>query len=691
MSKVRTNSVQNIIGVILQNIPSDAAVTKIEYEGPMIAIYTKNPRYLLENNAIISGIVKSIKKRIVVRTDESIRKSEEDARKIIMRTIPKDVGIVGTFFDTALGEVTVEVKKPWILTQVEEGDEEEVAVEDRDEVASESISADVGVGSSSSSSSVGSSGSQTQAHIQKQRQIQALIIDLIDSTGWKVRIRKASHIPSESMKQVNYAKKLFANERYRLLRSVGESIFRPRLLEDTEATLMTLGGFSEVGRSCMLLMTRESKILLDCGINPGASDPVNAFPRLDIIGFDLEEIDAVVISHAHLDHTGFLPLLFKHGYRGPVYCTDPTLPLMTLIQMDMIKVAAGEGELPLYTERDVREVIKHTITLPYKTVTDIAPDIKLVFSNAGHILGSATVHLHIGNGDHNIVYTGDLKYGRSQLFDSASWNYPRVETLIIESTYGAKEDIMPSREEVESNFVSSINKVLMEGGKVLIPVPAVGRAQEILMVIDHHMKAKNMVEAPVFIEGMISEASAIHVAHPEYLTRELRQRILEVDDNPFTSEYFTMVEHPSQREEALREGPAIIMATSGMLEGGPVIEYFKSIAKDHKNKILFVSYQVNGTLGRRVLDGSRQVSLMGRDGKIEVVDIMAQVEKIEGFSGHSDYNQLMAYVNKLKPKLRRVIVNHGERRKVENLAGSIYRIFKVPAAAPMVREAIRLY
>jgi predicted metal-dependent RNase len=124
MSKVKTNGVQEVIAVILQNIPSDAAVTKIEYEGPMIAIYTKNPRYLLENNVIISNIVKTIKKRIVVRTDESIRKSEEDARKIIMQLIPKDVGIVGTFFDTALGEVIIDVKKPWMLTQVDETKDE---------------------------------------------------------------------------------------------------------------------------------------------------------------------------------------------------------------------------------------------------------------------------------------------------------------------------------------------------------------------------------------------------------------------------------------------------------------------------------------------------------------------------------------------------------------------------------------
>ncbi len=666
-SRVKSNGVQEVITVILQNIPSDAAVTKIEYEGPMIAIYTRNPRYLLENNTIISNIVKTIKKRIVIRTDESIRKSEEEARKIIVSMIPKDVGIVGTFFDTTLGEVTVDVKKPWMLTQIDEMKDDT----DREEDYEEPIAHNV--------------------QVQKQMQMQTLLTELVSSTGWKIRIKKAPHVPSESINHVNYTKKIFANERYRLLRSFGESIFRPRLMEDSEVTLVTLGGFSEVGRSSMLLVTKESKILLDAGINPGASSSINAMPRLDWIGFDLDEIDAVVISHAHLDHTGFLPVLFKYGYKGPVYCTEPTLPLMTLIQMDMLKVASVEGELPLYTERDIKDVIKHTVTLPYKTVTDIAPDIKLVFSNAGHILGSATVHLHIGNGDHNVVYTGDLKYGKSQLFESASWNYPRVETLIIESTYGAKEDIMPSREEVESNFVRSINDILKGGGKVLIPVPAVGRAQEILMVIDHHMKNGNLVEAPVFIEGMISEASAIHVSYPEYLARELRQRIMEVDDNPFTSEYFTIVENTSTREEALRDGPAIIMATSGMLEGGPVIEYFRSIAKDGRNKILFVSYQVNGTLGRRVLDGARQVSLINKEGKIEFIDIHAQVEKIEGFSGHSDYNQLMAYVNKLRPKLKRVMVNHGERKKVENLASSIARILKIQALAPTVREAIRLY
>jgi hypothetical protein len=410
------------------------------------------------------------------------------------------------------------------------------------------------------------------------------------------------------------------------------------------------------------------------------------------VNITLDDLDAVVIGHAHLDHTGFLPVLCKYGYKGPIYCTEPTLPMMNLIQLDAIKVASAQGRTPMYADRDVKQIMKQAITIPYGTVTDISPDIKLVLANAGHILGSALCHFHIGNGDHNFVYSGDIKFAKSILFESASWNFPRVETLLIESTYGAKEDIQASRQEVESSFLKSVNSILKDGGKVLIPIPAVGRAQEIMMVIDQYMKSGEMVEAPVFYEGMIAEASAIHEAYPEYLARELKQRILETDDNPFDSEYFTNVEHPDAREEPLREGtPCIIIATSGMLEGGPVLEYFKNIAPDKKNKILFVSYQVNGTLGRRVLEGAKQVSLIGREGKVEVVTIECGIERLDGFSGHSDYNQLISFVHKLRPKLRRVLVNHGERRKSENLSMSIRRMLRIPTHYPQIQEAIKLF
>ena len=629
------------MATILTSIPKDANVTKIDYEGPRIALYTDKPRFLMENNEIISNLVNQIKKRIVIRTDEKIRKSEEDARKILDSLVPKEAGLEATFFDTATGEVSIEVKRPWLCQRnAQEFDHTEVT----------------------------------------------------EQTGWRLRIRKSTTKPSNTIKSINYQLKISSAERAKQLKSIGEEIFRPRLAQKSEVSLLTLGGFGQVGRSCMLLTTPDSKVLIDCGINPGARTPLEAFPRLDWANISLDELDAIVIGHAHLDHTGFLPVLTKYGYKGPIYCTEPTLPMMNLIQLDAIKVAGAQGRTPMYAERDVHQIMKQTIGLSYGTVTDISPDIKLVLANAGHILGSASCHFHIGNGDHNFVYSGDIKYGKSMLLESADTRFPRVETLLIESTYGAKEDIQPTREEVESAFIKSVNEILKGGGKVLIPIPAVGRAQELMMVIDKYMKSGQLTESPVFMEGMIQEATAIHEAHPEYLERTLKQKILETDDNPFDSEYFTNIEHSDGRDEPLREdSPCIVIATSGMLEGGPVLEYFRNFAPNPKNKILFVSYQVNGTLGRRVMDGAKQVTIMGRDGRVEVVTINAGTEKLEGFSGHSDYNQLMSYVQRLRPKLRRVLVNHGERRKSQNLSSAINRMYRVTTHYPQVQEAIKLF
>ena len=627
------------MSAILNSIPAEAQITRIEYEGPRIALYTRNPAFLHKNSYVISEIVNSLKKRVVTRTEKSIRKPESEARQTLERLFPPEAGVSNYFFDDALGEITVEAETPKALSQ--------------------EAGFDLGAA--------------------------------MDQTGWKIKVRKAPHIKSTAIQNVYYALKAGSEAREKFLKELGEAIFRPRMAAEEHVTIKTLGAFQEVGRSCVLVETAESKIMLDCGIRPGARNTWDAFPRLDWADIAPNDIDAIVISHAHLDHQGFLPAMYKYGYDGPVYCTEPTLPLMTMLQSDFVKIAQIEGGRLIYDQKDIREVIQHAITLPYGMVTDISPDIKLVFYIAGHILGAATVHLHIGEGAHNIVYTGDYKYGRTALFDSATWNYPRVETLITESTYGAKEDIMPVREEVEMNFVNAINETLRQGGKVLIPIPAVGMAQEILIFLDQYKRNKLLVEAPVFTEGMISEATAIHVSYSDYLSRELRAKILDEGVNPFKSEYFTEVEHPTDREEAYREGPAVIMATSGMLEGGPVLDYFEHLAPSEKNKILFVSYQVQGSIGRRVLDGGSQASLMDQGGKIKIVDVRAKVQKVDGFSGHSDYNQIIRFVGKVRPKLQLVLVNHGEKRKTENLAYSIQRIYRIPAIHPAVQEAIRVY
>ncbi|MGI0091141.1 MAG: MBL fold metallo-hydrolase, partial [Nitrososphaerales archaeon] len=411
-------SAQSVTSVILNHIPAEAEITRVEYEGPRIALYSKNPKFLQQNSYIVSDVVNMVKRRVVVRTDKSIRKDEQEAQEIIMQSVSAESGVDKIFFDAAIGEATLEARKPLQLTP-EKGFNP---------------------------------------------------IEITDKTGWKIRVRKLPHIPCQSIQNVNFVLAQSATERARFFRDVGENIFRPRLSQEAEVSIMTLGAFEEVGRSSIIVSTSESKLLLDCGIHPGSKNAWDAFPRLDWANIELDELDAVIISHAHLDHTGFLPALYKYGYDGPVYCTEPTLPLMTLLQGDMVKIGQIEGGRLVYDQRDIREVIKHAITVPYGLVTDVAPDVKLVFNNAGHILGSATVHLHVGEGAHNLVYTGDYKYGKTQLLESAFWNYPRVETLITECTYGTKEDIMPSREEVENNFTSLVNQTLKQGGKVLIPV-----------------------------------------------------------------------------------------------------------------------------------------------------------------------------------------------------------------------------
>lgn len=635
---VTVKSKMEISQYILEHIPKEAEVTRIEFEGPALAVYTKKPEMLIEQSYIITDIVSLIRKRIVIRSDPSVRLPEKEVKKIIRKIVSSEAEITQVNFDPSLGEVIIEAKKPGMV--------------------------------------IGKNG--------------AVLQEIVRQTRWRPHILRTPPIPSKIIAHMRHFLHSESKERERILRTVGERIFRPTVCEIGDVRITALGGFREVGRSAVLLQTRESHVLLDCGINPGSLKPLESFPRLDAPQFDVDMLDAVVISHSHLDHCGFLPFLFKYGYDGPVYTSAPTSSLMTLLQLDFLDVASKQGSMAPYNQKDVRECVLHTIPLRYGVVTDIAPDIRLTLHNAGHILGSSIIHLHIGEGLYNIVYTGDFKYAKTTLLEPAVTQFPRVETLIIESTYGSTSDVMPSRVEAEEKLATVINETLEGGGKVLIPVPAVGRAQEIMLIIDGYMQRGLMKEAPVFIEGMISEATAIHTAYPEYLAKEVRNSILRKGVNPFQSDYFTIVEHPSAREEITEGEPCIIIATSGMLEGGPVIEYFKRLAPDKKNTLIFVSYQIEGTLGRRIQKGLNEAPMMNSEGKMEIVTVKMRVESIEGFSGHSDRRQILNYVRRIMPKLERVIVCHGEQAKSLSIANAIQGKYRVETIVPKVLETIRL-
>ena len=616
---------QNIMATILQSLPEQSGLTKIEYEGPRIALYSKNPGYLMKNAQIVSNMVNSVKKRIVIRTDESIRRSQEEVLDILDSTIRNEIGTTEVFFDAALGELVIYATRPFLRSTQNEDPAN---------------------------------------------------VDLVEKTGWKTIIRKA---PSSltAIRRVNKVLSNTVDERIRFYKQVGERIFRSKLDEIAEASIITLGGFAEQGRSCMLLSTHESNILLDCGISFGAKETINSLPRFDITGLGMNDIDAIVLSHAHLDHTGFLPALFKFGYKGPVYCSEPTLPLMILLHDKHI---SNFGDSWPYSNKDVNDLIAHSIPLTFGSVTDVSPDIKLVLSNSGHILGSSLVHLHIGNGDHNLVYTGDLKFGKSILLENAQWNFPRVETLIIEGTYGGKEDIFPPREDANFRLIDSINKTISENGKILLPVPCVGLAQELLLTINMHMNENKINKTTVFVDKIISDAASIYEAYPEYLSKEIRQRMMESDSNLFLKDESSVLQ-----SDVLEDGPAIILSSPSMLCGGASLEHLKQISEDSKNKVILTSPLVVNTPGEELLNGKREILVNNQR-----ISINCQVEKIEGFENHSDYNQLLAYINRLRPKLRRVLVNHGDKAKVQNLATSINKLFKIQTQHPLGLEAVKL-
>jgi KH/beta-lactamase-domain protein len=624
--------------VISREIPAEAKLTKVEFEGPSIVIYAENPNFLIENSEPIKRIVREIKKRVIVRADPRARKRIDEAKAIISNLIPAEAEITDTNFDEGTGEVIILAKKPGLV--------------------------------------IGKGGSTLR--------------DIASQTGWRPTIIRSPPLKSRIIEQTLYYQQNENDYRLDFLRSVGRRIHRPRVYNDSWITISALGGFREVGRQAIFIQTLDSKVLIDCGVRPGAQSYTDEFPRLDISEFNIEELDAVIVTHAHLDHCGLVPILFKYGYGGPIYCTKPTKSLMTLLQLDYLDVAVKEGKPTPYGLREVKKELLHTIPLEYGEVTDISPDIRLTLHNAGHILGSAMVHLHIGDGLYNIVYTGDFKYARTRLLEPAAATFPRAETLIMESTYGAPNDVVPTREETEQQLIETLRTTIQLGGKALIPILAVGRAQEIMIVLDEAIKSGALPLVPIYIEGMLQEVTAIHTAYPEELARELKNRIFHKGENPFLSEHFVSVDDKSARPEIAEGGPCIIMATSGMLTGGPALEYFKLLAPNPNNTMIFVNYQIEGTLGRSILKGLKEIPLANSAGKMDVIQVRMSVKSIDGFSGHSDRKQLLKFVNNISPRPKQVMIVHGEESKCIGMADSIRRFFHVDAMAPNIGDRIRV-
>ncbi len=626
----------DILKSITKELPPKS-ISDAGFEGANIVLYTSDKDLFKNSEAKIKEFVDKFKKRIELRADKNILLDRESTEKTIREIVPEEAEITNIIFDIQRSIVVIEAKKPGLV--------------------------------------IGKQG--------------IILNEIKQKTLWIPHIQRSSAIPSKITENIRQVLYLNNNYRKRFLNSIGKKIYKEWSPEKVEewVRISVLGGGRQVGRSCLLLQTPNSKILLDCGIDV-ASQGREKFPYFDAPEFNIDEIDAVIITHAHLDHSGLCPYLFKMGYKGPIYMTAPTRDIASLLALDFIGVAYKKAAAPLFNSSDIKEMVKHSICLDYNEVTDITPDIRITLYNAGHALGSAMVHINIGNGLHNLLYCGDFKFGKTRLLDAANTNFPRLETAIIESTYGSKNDILPSRKEAEETLISIIKKTIERKGKVLIPELGLGRAQETMLIIEDAIKSGQLPEIPIYIDGMIWDINAIHTAYPDFLSSSVRNHIFQ-DKNPFVSEFFKRVGSAQERRKVVEGGPCVVLATSGMLVGGASVEYFREFAGNKKNSIIFVCYQGVGSLGRQVQEGIKEVKMFV-DGKEEIVKVELEINTIDGLTAHSGRNQLLAFVSRCQPKPKRVIINHGEQTKCIDLASTIYKRNRVETNVPRNLDVLRL-
>ncbi len=424
------------------------------------------------------------------------------------------------------------------------------------------------------------------------------------------------------------------------------------------------GAAGQVTGSMHLLEAAGGRFLLDAGLFQGrraASHELNA--RLP---FDARRLDGIVLSNAHIDHSGRLPLLVRHGFHGPIYATPATRDLCAVMLPDAAHIQekdhaylqrrgkAGPESEPLYNMADAIEVQDLLVGVPYRRITHLRKHLALDLVEAGHILGSATVDLRITEGgNHRLVFSGDIgRPGLPIVRDPEPPSGP-VDTLIIESTYADRDhESVPGS---ERRLGEAVRRTAARGGKVLIPSFALGRTQEIVYALHQLWRLGDIPEVPIFIDSPLAvSATAVFRLHPEIFDQ--REKLIAGGAKLFD---FPLVRYVRDVEEskALNEmrGPAVIVAASGMAESGRILHHLINGIGDHRNLVLFVGFQAEHTLGRRILSGQEVVKILGDE-----YPVRAEVEAIGGYSAHADRNELRAWVRRLGGPVRRAFVVHGE-------------------------------
>lgn len=424
--------------------------------------------------------------------------------------------------------------------------------------------------------------------------------------------------------------------------------------------LTSFGATEEVTGSCHLLEIDNYKLLIDCGLFQGDFD--NYLKNWDEWLFNPKNVDAVILTHAHLDHCGRLPKLYAGGFRGKVYATPPTIQLADVVLEDSYFIMAQKAfrrHLPkLYTPQDLQKTKNSFVATDYYQTTRLNNNINFTFHDAGHILGSSIVELKIGN--KTIVFSGDIGGQNMPLVKNIDY-LTKADYVITESTYGDRnheeEDVRDTR------LLELVKKVTAKNSTLLIAIFAIERTQDILKVLNDYYESHLDFNVPVYLDSpMAYKATQIYKKNIKYLN-EASQKSL-VEDNDIFSFPQLKISNTIRQSKKINSvpPPKIIMAGSGMLEGGRMIHHLAHYLKNEKNQILFVGYQVPGTLGHKILDGAFHFDYYGKKSPIR-----AAVDQIDGFSAHADQKALLNWVSHFK-KPKKILLSHGNLKALQTFS-----------------------
>ncbi|MDQ7858136.1 MAG: MBL fold metallo-hydrolase [Armatimonadota bacterium] len=445
------------------------------------------------------------------------------------------------------------------------------------------------------------------------------------------------------------------------------------------------GAVRTVTGSLHIVEAGGALVYLDCGLFQGAREAALAWNRR--LPTPARDVDAVILSHAHLDHCGNLPTLVAGGFRGPIYCTPATRDLTALVLRDAAKVARHDVAIvnrlrrrqglpaaePLYGVRDVERTLARLCAVPYGRTFRVGPGAAR-FVDAGHILGSASVVFEAGG--RRLGFTGDLgRPGTAIIRDPDV--LPAVDLLVTESTYGDRDH--ESREHAIDRLASVVGETVARGGRVLIPAFAVGRTQELAYALRALREAGRVPEVPVYVDSpMATDATAIFRRHPEGFGGEARTVLRRRDPFGFRGLRYVRTARES-RALVARDEPCVVIATSGMAESGRILAHLERYVGDPRSTLLFVGYQAEHTLGRRLLDGAPEVRIYGEPHHVAI-----RIARVDAFSAHADRRELLAWIRRI-PEVGRAFCVHGDEEPARALARALTGA-RIPAAVPVVGQ-----